>query len=92
MENNNIDLDFELDFEANSLNRINNEVLLTGKEMSILNQFGIDYKNCKDNSELLFKINSYMSEEGFDEEVDMEDLDWVGSEISERNYYKDTNK
>ena len=76
----------EMDFNGNSLNNVNG-LLLTNKEIEVLNRFNIDYKKCISLKEVIFLI-----EEMLDEEVDASDLEQISQSISERDYYQNTNK
>ena len=76
----------EMDFNGNSLNNVNG-LLLTNKEIEVLNRFNIDYKKCISLKEVIFLI-----EEILDEEVDASDLEQISQSISERDYYQNTNK
>ena len=74
-----------LDFESGKLKTING-LMLTNREIEVLDRYKIDYKNCKNLKELLFEI-----EEIINDMVD-EDLDYISCTISERDYYQNTNK
>lgn len=63
-----------------------NDIFLTGEQIDILTQYGIDYENCKTINELLFLIERYKDDDNYD------DLDWVQINLSEFNYYHNTNK
>ena len=76
-----------LDFESNMLNNING-LLLTSREIEILDRYKINYKNCKSLKEVIFEIEDILN----DMEIIDEDLDYISSTISERDYYQNTNK
>ena len=76
----------EMDFVGNSLNNVNG-LLLTNKEIEILDRYNIDYKKCISLKEVI-----YLIENTLDEEEDTEDLELISHSISERDYYQNTNK
>jgi hypothetical protein len=67
-------------------NKINN-IYLNKYQEQVLSQYGINYKNCSGVKELLFLI-----EEIIDDIPDAEDLENISKEISEFDYYNNTNK
>ena len=81
-------LDFD-DFVANEydfLKKVNN-IYISERQLEILKKYGIDIKKCKDTSELIFYIESYLNNSEY-----LEDLEWVSKNLSEYNYYINTNK
>lgn len=76
-----------LDFDSNSFNNVNG-LMLTNKEIEVLDKYKIDYKNCKSLKELLFEVEEIINEMDI---VD-EELDYISCSISERDYYQNTNK
>ena len=74
--------------EASFLKNYGNEILLSDKHINILNNYGIDYHKYKDISSLIFDIEEYLN----DSYLELDDLEWVLDDISERNYYQNTNK
>ena len=76
----------EMDFVGNSLNNVNG-LLLTNKEIEILDRYNIDYKKCISLKEVI-----YLIEDTLDLEEDSEDLELISQSISERDYYQNTNK
>ena len=68
------------------LKRRKNNLLLSDYQVSILNRNGIDYKKYNNIRELLFDIENSL-DDYFDEELDI-----VGSQLSEYIYYSDTKK
>ncbi len=78
-----------LDFTSNLLNDIGNGILLTNKEIEVLNKYCIDYKSCTSLKNVIAKIEQVLSE---DQSNDLEDLDYIVEAISERDYYQNTNK
>lgn len=75
-----------IDFESNKLVKINNKLYLTNYQIEILNKYNIDYKNLGNLSSIIFTAEEIL------EEDDYEDLDEIIKELSERNYYENTNK
>lgn len=72
------------------LKQVNDKILLNSKEMQVLKMYEIDYENCIDMNDLLFKIDMILNEEY--DNPDYYELEWVSSNISDRNYYMNTNK
>ena len=79
-----------LDFELDELKQIKKNIYLNNKEMQILKMYDIDFQNCVDMNDLLFKIDNVLND--LYDNSDIEDLEWVSTSISERNYYMNTNK
>lgn len=77
----------QLDFESGSLQDCGNNILLTNYEISVLNKYKIDYKNCLNLKDIIFLIEKTLNE--CDES---EDLEEVSQTIAERDYYVNTNK
>lgn len=77
----------DIDFEGNMLKRYGN-LLLQNNEIKVLERYNIDYKNCHNMNELIFSIEEYLN----DNYDGLEDLEEVSINISERNYYMNTNK
>ena len=76
-----------MDFKSNELNNING-LLLTNREIEVLDRYKIPYKNCHDLKQVLFEIEEVIN----DMDIVDEDLDYISSTISERDYYQNTNK
>lgn len=73
----------------NAMKKINNLYLST-KQINILEKYNINYKNVIDIKELIFNVEDYINENYIYEELyDLEDL---SRELSEFNYYYNTNK
>ena len=77
----------DIDFNSNKLNNVNG-LLLTNREIEVLERYKIPYKNCSDLKQVLFEIEEVIS----DMDIVEEDLDYISSTISERDYYQNTNK
>ena len=67
--------------------KIGNDIYLSKFQMTILDNYRIDYKSCRYIKELLFLI-----EEAINNEDDADDLEAVSKELSEFDYYHNTNK
>ncbi len=88
MEYNISELVSNLDFISNELVNCGNNLMLTNKEIEVLNRYNIDYKSCINLKEVLRKIEDVF----YDEDGDLEDLDNISLSIAERDYYQNTNK
>ena len=78
------------DSSSNELQNVGN-FYLTQKEIDILNRNLIDYKSCTSLKELMMNIEFAIDEEFYDgEEVD--ELDYLLGELSERYYYESVRK
>lgn len=84
-----IDSFVEETIKNNTLNKINN-IYLSNKQICVLERYNIDYKNVVDISELIFKVEEYIEDNYSSEELD--DLENLSLELSEFNYYYNTNK
>ena len=76
-------------FKNNEMKKINN-IYLSNKQMNILDRYMIDYKNVVDMNELIFKVEQYIEDNYSYEELD--ELENLSLELSEFNYYYNTNK
>ena len=72
-------------FEENQLEKINDKLYLTRKQIDILKRNDIDYSN-KTIDELMFEIEDILNQE------DNEELDRLSMDLAEFNYYHNTNK
>ena len=68
-----------------TLNKINDDLYLTNKQIELLDRYDIDYQN-KSINELIYEIEDILNEN------DYEDLEEVSLGLSEFNYYHNTNK
>ena len=75
----------DMDFNSNSLNSING-LLLSNKEIEILDKYSINFKNCSSLKEVIYLIEKILDEDNYS------DLDMISQSISERDYYQNTNK
>ena len=83
---NNYDFNIIIDFDKNKLKKVNDKLLLTNYQIEVLKRNGIEPSNYSSLKEIIFD-----AEEVYEETLD-EELDLVLSELSERNYYENTNK
>lgn len=84
-----IDKYIDKTIKDNMMRKINNLYLST-RQINILEKYNINYKNILDIKELIFKVEDYINENYiYDELGDLEDL---SRELSEFNYYYNTNK
>lgn len=73
-------------FDNLLLKRRENNLLLSDYQVSVLERFGISYNKFNSIRELMFEIENVLDDD-FDEELDL-----VGSQLSEFIYYNDTKK
>ena len=66
---------------------IGNGIFLSDYQIEVLIKYGIDPYKCSGIEDLIFKI-----EEVLEDDDSLEDLDNISREISEFNYYSNTNK
>ena len=62
-------------------------IFLSDYQISVLNQYGIDVNKCSSINDLIYQIDEIL-----DNEEGVDDLESVSKEISEFNYYANTNK
>jgi hypothetical protein len=80
----------EIDFESNSLEKINDNIYLSKRDIEVLKKYNIDYMNVNSINELIYRIEDILNYEY--DNPDYEDLEIVSINLSERNYYINTNK
>lgn len=68
------------------LKKYGNNILLNTKEYNILKKYNIDPNKYNNNKSLIFDIEKILEDEN------IEELDQVLMDISERDYYSNTNK
>ena len=74
----------------NELKTRKNGLLLTDEQIEILNRHNINYEEFNNIQSLIFKIEEYINDvQGY---MDITDIDEVSKELSEQNYYNNTNK
>lgn len=76
----------EINFEENFIGYNQKGIVLTNKEVDVLKRNEIDYEKYTSVSELLYDIDEILNY------TDDEELEVVSENISERNYYLNTNK
>lgn len=77
-----------IDFTSGKFQDIGNGLFLTNHEIEVLKQYNIPYQNCHTLKEISFLIEDLMG----DMDIVDEELDFVSSSISERDYYQNTEK
>lgn len=78
----------EIDFNSSKLVQVSSNILLTNREIEVLNRYNINYKSCNSLKEIIFMIEDILD----DMDIVDEDLDLISESISERDYYQNTNK
>ena len=78
----------EFDFKSNELNYLSKDIILSNKEIEVLDRYNIDYKSCISLKEIIYEIERIIDELGTEDE----ELELISQSISERDYYKNTNK
>lgn len=74
----------------NELKTRSNGLLLTDEQIEILKRHNINYEEYNNIQSLIFKIEEYINDvQGY---MDIADIDEVSKELSEQNYYNNTNK
>ena len=78
----------KIDFKSGKFNDIGNGILLTNKEIEILERNDIPYKNCNSLKDIIYEVESVIN----DSDVVDEELEDISASIAERDYYQNTNK
>lgn len=76
----------QLDFESNKLQKVNDNLVLTKYQIDVLTRNCIDLQTVTSLHDII-----YEAEEVYEDTLD-EELEQVLDELSERNYYENTNK
>lgn len=71
----------------NKLNKISDNLYLSNRQIEILKRYEIDYKRFNDIKSLMYEV-----ETALEEVYDADDLQALSIELSEFNYYHNTNK
>jgi hypothetical protein len=79
-----------IDLNAHKFQTFNN-IMLTQREIEILDRNFIDYRTATSLKDLMIKIQDILEDEDLDGD-DADDLEYVLEQISERDYYENTNK
>ncbi len=82
----NIDID-DLVSEKYMHKIIKNDIFLSDYQMEVLLKYGIDPNKAASMSEILYLIDEIL-----EDDPDADDLENIGAEIQEFNYYHNTNK
>ena len=84
------DLGIDLNIDNKSLKMRKNGLMLNDEQIEILRRHNIDFEQYDSLNSLIFKIEDYINDvQGY---MDIADLDEVSRELSEQNYYNNTNK
>ena len=75
-----------IDFNNNKLVKINNNLYLTNNQIELLSRYNIDYVTSNSLRDLMIKIENILDYE------DIPELENLLNNLSERNYYENTNK
>ena len=78
----------KIDFNSGKFNDIGNGILLTNKEIEILERYDIPYKNCNSLKDIIYEVESVIN----DSDVVDEELEDISASIADRDYYQNTNK
>lgn len=78
----------EINNQEKFMKRRDNGLLLTDEQINILDKYNINYNQYNSLSSLIYEIEEYLN----DDECESDDLEWVSKELSEINYYQNTNK
>ena len=83
-----MDIEKEIDniISKNHINVINNNLYLTNEEISVLNSYNINYSICNSMKDLISLIENTLLDE------ELEDIEDILINISERDYYSNTRK
>ena len=76
----------EIDFKSNMLTKVNDKLMLTNYQVEVLKRNGINPEEYTSLKDII-----YMGEEAYEDTLD-EELDYILSQLSERNYYENTHK
>lgn len=77
------------DNKLNKINNINN-IYLSNRQIQVLDKYNIKYQNVIDIKELIFQVEDYINDNYLS--GDLDDLENLSQELSEFNYYYNTNK
>ena len=84
------DLGITLNIENTQLKQRKNGLLLSDEQINILKNHNINYEQYNSLESLIFTIEEYINDvQGY---MDITDIDQVSQELSEQNYYNNTNK
>lgn len=84
------DLGISLNIENTELKTRKNGLLLSDEQINILNNHNINYEQYQTLESLIFAIEEYINDvQGY---MDITDIDELSRQLSEQNYYNNTNK
>lgn len=84
------ELGINLNIESTQLKTRKNGLLLSDEQITILNNHNINYENYQTLESLIFAIEDYINDvQGY---MDITDIDELSRQLSEQNYYNNTNK
>ena len=83
-----MDIEKEIDniISKNHINVINDNLYLTNEEISVLNSYNINYSICNSMKDMISLIENTLLDE------ELEDIEDILINISERDYYSNTRK
>lgn len=79
----------DIKLEINLHHNYGNDIYLTDKEKDIIEKYGFNINNYLNIEELLFDLDEYINN---NYDLELNDLEEVVSNLSEFNYYQNTNK
>ena len=79
----------DMDFTGGQFVTCKNGLMLTNMEIDVLKRYGVDYEKCSTLKEIIYLVEDILNE---DDSSDMDELEYISSTISERDYYQNTNK
>jgi hypothetical protein len=84
------ELGINLNIESTQLKTRKNGLLLSDEQINILNNHNINYEQYQTLESLIFAIEDYINDvQGY---MDITDIDELSRQLSEQNYYNNTNK
>lgn len=84
------ELGISLNIDNKVLKTRNNGLLLSDEQIEILTRHNINYQEYTTLNSLIFKIEEYIQE--VESYMDITDIDELSKQLSEQNYYNNTNK
>ena len=79
----------DMDFTGGQFVTCKNGLMLTNNEISVLKRYSVDYEKCSTLKEIIYLVEDILNE---DDSSDLDELEYISSTISERDYYQNTNK
>lgn len=83
-------LGIELNIDNKTLKPRTNGLLLSDEQIEILKHHNINYQTHSNLNSLIFAIEEYINEVG--NYMDVTDIEELSEQLSEQNYYNNTNK